>query len=302
MQRRSKPTAVDSEEVFIPGVDDLNVPPEKLLEYTICLYGTKGIGKTTITSSIPNSLVIMTEPLRKNLPIRQISLAVNDPDKIKEANGSIKVDAWAMFKKIIEKVMDDDSVQVLSIDTIDRMYDACLNHWCHIKKVRHPGGLNDFGALWGIIKDDFEDTLNSIRVANKGLILVSHTKESEIEVISGKNLKQHAPSCSGAALRYIKAACDYAFFYGYDSDGVRCVHTRGHDDIWTACGPRDHFISPSGVPLIRFAIPEGTLNGWSIVQDAFENKVFDADEDPEEFTSSQETKKSKATKILRTKK
>jgi hypothetical protein len=54
--------------------------------------------------------------------------------------------------------------------------------------------------------------------------------------------------------------------------------------------------------LIRFAIPEGTLNGWSIVQDAFENKVFDADEDPEEFTSSQETKKSKATKILRTKK
>lgn len=280
-------------DVHIPGPDEVNVPPSRLLDYTICLYGTKGIGKTTITSSIPKSLVIMTEPLRKNLAIRQIPIDVQDPDKIKAAKGSMEVDAWARFKRVIEKTMDDDTIEVFSIDTVDRLYDACLNHWCYVKNVRHPGGLNDFGALWSIIKDDFEDTLNSIRIGGKGLILVSHTKETEIEVVSGKNLKQHAPSCSGAALRYIKAACDYAFFYGYDSNGERCIHTRGHDDIWTACGVPDHFISPSGNPLSRFTIPKGETNGWRIIQKAFENKVFDSDEDPSEHPSSQEDQPAK---------
>jgi hypothetical protein len=271
-----KPSA---QRIQIPGPDDLNVPPSELLEYTICLYGTKGIGKTTLASSIPGCLVIMTEPLRKNLPIRQISLRCYEPDEIK----STGIDAWLNFKDIIEQVSEDDSVQCLAIDTVDRMYEACLNHHCVIENVRHPGGLNDFGKLWSVIKDDFESTMNKIRDIGKGLILISHTKESDIEVITGGKAVQYGPSCATAPLKYLKAACDYAFFYGYSADQRRLVHLRGYENIWTACGVPDHFVSPSGKPIEVLEITEGEVkNGWKILQDSFNNKVYDANEEPEE--------------------
>jgi len=274
---RKKP--VEAQEIVIPGPNDLNIPPDELLDYTICLYGTKGIGKTTLAASIPGCLTIMFEPLRKNLRIRQINLDVLEPDGIK-ASG---IDAWMQFKSIVERTREDETVRCYNVDTADRAYEACLNHHCLANNVRHPGGLNDFGALWGIIKDDFELTMNAIRGAGKGLILTSHTKESDVEIITGGKVIQYGPSCGGAPLRYIKAACDYAFFYGYSADRRRLIHLRNYETIWTACGVPDRFISPSGKPLEAIEIPQGEVNGWGLIQAAFENKVYDAyEETPEE--------------------
>lgn len=273
--RRSSSTPT-TPEIKIPGPTELNVPPDQLLEYTICIYGTKGIGKTTLVSSIPNSLTIMTEPLRKNLPIRQIALRCLEYDDIL-ATG---IDAWAQFKSILDRTKEDDSIEVYNIDTVDRMYEACLNHHCVKERVRHPGGLNDFGKLWAVIKDDFETTMNRIRDWGKGLVLISHTKETDVEVVTGGKVTQYGPSCQNASLKYIKAACDYAMFYGYSADHRRLIHLRGYDSIWTACGVPDRFISPSGSPLTAVEIPEGETQGWSRIQNAFENKVYDIDEEP----------------------
>ncbi len=270
--RRPQENKPAQKQLVIPGPNELNVPPDNLLEYTICIYGTKGIGKTTLTSSIPGGLVVMTEPLRKNLKIRQVSLSVNDVDAINEG----AADAWVQFKSIIQQSQNPESgVKCLIIDTVDRLYDACLNHHCVVEGVRHPGGLNDFGKLWSVIKDDFETTLNRIREVGLGLVLISHTKESDIEVVTGGKVTQYGPSCSGAALRYIKAAADYAFFFGW-FDRKRCIHLRGYENIWTACGVPERFISPSGNPLELIEIPEGETKGWTILQKAFDNKVYDA--------------------------
>lgn len=264
---------------LLPGPDELNIPPDDLLEYTTCIYGTKGIGKTTLVSSFPGYVTIMTEPLRKNLNIRMKSLPCYDYDSITEKGAS---DAWPIFKDIIDEAIQRDDIRGLAIDTVDRMYDACLTHHCVVEGVRHPGGLNDFGALWSIIRDDFETTLNSIRENNLGLVLVSHAKEDEIELNTGGKGKMYAPSASNAATKYIKAACDYAFFYGYHGK-KRALHLRGFEYIWSSCGVRDRFISKSGEPLTMIEVsPDLVDNGYSLLQQGFNNQLWNYDEEPDD--------------------
>ena len=273
---------------LIPGIDDMNQPPENLLDYTICLYGTKGIGKTTLASSIPGSVTIMTEPTRRNLKIRQISLYVNSSEDVQDqverdfTNNSGEVidtyfDAWDFFKnKLIPQMLNDDSVSCINIDTVDRMYEACSSSVCVRNGVLHPGDVNDYGAMWRNVKQEFETVFSNIRFAGKGLIFISHAREDDVELNTGTKAKIYAPSCSGQALGYIKAAADYAFFYGYNGK-QRCLHMRGCDKIWTACGPEDHFISPNGNPLELISM-EGKK--WDFIEDAFNNKVYDLNEVP----------------------
>jgi len=264
---------------MLPSMDELNIPPDNFLEYTTCIYGSKGIGKTTMASSFPGYVVVMTEPLRKNLRIRMKALPCYDYDAISDQG---REDAWPLFKQIIEEAVSRDDVKGLAIDTVDRLYDACLTHHCVVDGVRHPGGLNDFGQLWAIIRDDFETTLNSIRENNLGLLLISHAKEDDIELNTGAKAKQYAPSCSGAATKYIKAACDYAFFYGYHGK-KRFIHMRGSENIWTACGVRDRFISKSGEPLTMLEVlPTDIDNGYNLLQRGFDNQVWNYDEVPDE--------------------
>jgi hypothetical protein len=274
---KRKPAA--SRTNLLPGPDDLNIPPDDLNAYTTCIYGAKGVGKTTLASSYPGYVVIMTEPLRKNLNIRMFALPCYDYDSITNDG---KDDAWAIFKDLVQEASENDTVNGLAIDTIDRLYDACLTHHCVVEGVRHPGGLNDFGALWSIIKDDFETTLNSIRENDLGLLLLSHAKETEIELNTGSKAMSYAPSCSGAATRYIKAACDYAFFYGYHGR-KRAIHLRGFEKIWTSCGVPDRFISKSGEPLTMIEMGTETVGkGYQLLQKGFNNELWNYDEEPEE--------------------
>ena len=276
---------------LLPGPEELNIPPNDINAYTTCLYGTKGIGKTTLAASYPGYVVIMTEPLRKNLNIRMFSLPCYDYDSITNEN---KDDGWVVFKALVQEAAEDDTIKGLAIDTIDRHYDACLTHHCVFEGVRHPGGLNDFGALWSIIKDDFESTLNRVRENDLGLLLLSHAKETEIELNTGSKAMTYAPSCSGAATKYIKAACDYAFFYGYHGR-KRAIHLRGFEKIWTSCGVSDHFISKSGEPLTMIEMGADTVgNGYQYLQKGFNNELYNYDEeadDTEEVKPSRRTRK-----------
>lgn len=283
-----KKAAAEASQLLLPGVDDLNIPPDLLEAYTICLYGTKGIGKTTLAASYPNYVVVMTEPLRKNLKIRMKALPCYDYDSIVELG---KQDAWVLFKGIVDEAIERSDVHGLAIDTIDRLYEACLTHHCVVEGVRHPGGLNDFGALWSIIKDDFETTLNTIRENDLGLLLLSHAKETEIELNTGAKAMSYAPSASGAATRYIKAACDYAFFYGYHGR-KRAIHLRGFEKIWTSCGVEDRFISKSGEPLTMIEMGADTVgNGYNVLKQGFDNQLWNYDEEPEDEEVKPTTKK-----------
>lgn len=233
-------------EFRIPGPEDLNEPSDKLLDYSITIFGEKGIGKTSLAASFPGSLTLMTEPLRKNLKIRQVPIRVK-PVKLMNKDQDAMT-AWDMIKASIEQGLEDDSVSCIVADTIDRVYDACRNHHCFQIGISDPNEMKDYGATWRAISDDFEETLNQVRLGGKGLILISHAQLREVEARNGSSYDLCIPTCAKAAFQYIKAACDYAFYFGY-YDKKRALYLRGNDLIWSACGVDDHFCDPDGTPI-----------------------------------------------------
>ncbi len=296
-KKKSKPVNEDND-LSLPGIDELNEPPKSFLEYCTVIYGTKGIGKTTLCSSLSEkALVLMLEPRRRNLNIRMKQLRPVSVSQIE--NGEL--DCWQYFKDLVELCQQDDSVDLIVIDTIDKLYEACLNSVCAREGIEHPGGLNDFGAAWSAVKMEFTTFLDSILYESSlGVIFTSHAKETDIEINTEKATRYYGPSCSGAAEAYLKAAADFAFFYGRHGED-RALHFRWNQSIWTACGVADRFLAPDGRKLAAIKIPD-PKNGptGQYLLSAFENaptsKVLvydDAEEEEEEETVAKPKKKMK---------
>jgi hypothetical protein len=182
---------------------------------------------------------------------------------------------WTFLQEYVGAILDDDSVQTVVIDTIDRAYEACLNHHCFEKGLRHPNDANDYGATWHGIKDDFESTMSKLLYADKGLIFVSHAHLREQEAKDG--LEQWVPTCSPAAWKYMKAVCDFAFYYGYAGTD-RAITIRGNESIWSACGVTDRFLLKSihpkvGKPLEQFRTGKSHEDAYKNLLAAFKNNL-----------------------------
>ena len=65
--RRTKKASSGVSAIRIPSVDEVNEPSTTLTDYAICLFGEKGVGKTSLAAQFENSLIIMLEPKRRNL-------------------------------------------------------------------------------------------------------------------------------------------------------------------------------------------------------------------------------------------
>ncbi len=299
-QKKKKRVVKDPEDrLELPGIADINEPPESFLEYCTIIYGSKGIGKTTLCASLSEkAMVFMLEPKRKNLKIRMKQLR---PVSVAQIEAG-EPDCWEDFKAMCEMCKEDPSIDLIVIDTIDKLYEACLNSVCAREGIEHPGGLNDFGAAWSAIKSEFSTTLDRIKYdSDLGLVFISHAKESNVEVNTETTALYYAPSCSGAANDYIRAAVDFAFFYGKHGDH-RALHFRWNSSIWTACGVADRFLSPDGRKIAAIKIPAPDPGAASAIPTgqyllaAFDNapksKILvydDASDDEEE----EETKKPK---------
>ena len=247
-----------------------NQPPKNLTDYCICLFGEKGVGKTSQVSEFPDSLIMMLEPRRRNLKIRQVNI---QPMGMKQLNSENPTQTpWQLCQSYVEAILKDDSVKTVGIDTVDRLYEACLLHHCYHKGVGHPNDMNDYGSTWALIKDDFESTLNKLLYAEKGLVFISHSKQAEQEELDG--LMQCVPACSPACWKYIKAVCDFAVYYGY-AGNERAMTIRGNDRIWSACGSEDHFLTKGGEPITRFKAGKSHKTAYKSLNAAFTNKLSD---------------------------
>lgn len=265
---------------LIPGPDDLNEPPNRLTDYCILIFGEKGIGKTSLAAQFPHTLTIMTEPRRRNLRIRQVSV---EPRTLKEMYAMKKVTRhtgenfqtpWQFLGEVVSEALTDPTVKTLALDTIDRIYDMALTHHCYEREIADPSALNDYGATWRDIKVDFEDLLRRILASGKGLVLLSHARLRPVEVRGGDGYDILCPTCTPAAFDILKALTDYAFYYGYFSK-QRAMFLRGNDLIWSACGVDDRFMSPQGDPLTVISMGKSASESYTNLTAGFDNKVED---------------------------
>lgn len=252
-----------------------NIPPERLADSIIVIYGRKGIGKTSIAAQFERALVCMFESGRRNLPIVMV------PEK-----GQPKLD-WLSFRGYVEAFIDSEDYDTLVIDTMDRAYDKCLEFVCENLGCTHPHDKNDFGKTWNAVKDEFRAILEIIKDSGKGLVLLSHETPKPLNK-AGKTMKRDGvaaeallerfePSCSKQAFEVIQEICDYVFYYGYREE-YRCITVRSPSDIvWTSCGMGERFLDPDGTPLNTFKVGNSPKEAYETLIAAHGNEVRDFD-------------------------
>lgn len=238
-----------------------NNPPSDLFSFCTCIYGLKGVGKTSLCAQFPGAVIIQLEPRRRNLKnIRQV----------------VPTD-WNDLKGWLDAFLNDKGKPTCVVDSMDMAYNLCFDHICREAKIEHPSDVNDYGKTWRAISDELSSTFNQLLYADIPLVFTSHHKYREdADINDAPNAKFAAPTCTPQAWNYMKQVCDFAFFYGYYG-GKRAITVRGDEMVWAACGVDDHFLDPDGNPIQTFLCGDSTPQAaYKTLLAAYDNKVWDA--------------------------
>ena len=285
---RANETPQPTSKLFIPGPEEMQEPPNDLQAYMVCVYGTKGIGKSTLgaywgrkSSDDPNkSIILMSEPGRRNLRVRKpIHFRTRTAKEIMDGAD----DPWEQLKELTGELVEDSTVEHLSYDSIDLFYTMAQHSVSARNGVTNPSkGGKESPGIWIELRDEFSSYFDALKETNMGILLLSHIKSREVETVDSSMFDQVGPSCAPACLQYIKAACDFVFHYSWHNN-QRCMVLRDEtNNIWTACGVQDKFCEPTGKIISRLAIPPKPELVYPTLNQAFYNKQWDADTDEDE--------------------
>jgi hypothetical protein len=251
--------------------DSLNEPPKEIGQYAILIYGEKGIGKTSLAAQFPGAFILQLEPRRRNLRVFQRLIKPCSLEELQEDQHT----PWEEIKETIRQALEHPKVKTIVIDTVDRAYDACLIHHCFELGIPDPSALNDYGATWRRIKDDFEASISEVlfHPSEKGLIFISHAQLREVESkTETESYEIICPTCAPAAWKTLKAVCDFAFYYGYQKTR-RVMYIRGDEFIWGACGSSEHFLSSDGQPLKVIPMGNSPEEAFKMFMAGFNNTL-----------------------------
>lgn len=268
------PAAPKTRQIIIPGPKDLNIPSVDLNDYCVMLYGGKGAGKTTASSTFPNHFNFQFEPSRRNVTMRMYPLLVKRASEIT----CDEDDPWVEFILACNEIRDDKSIRWVTIDSVDLAHKCCQEHVCRLNECESPTDKKDYGKTWSAITDTFMSAMNSLRLSGKSLLFISHAKEREAEFYDGDGIKDNvsliSPSCNAGCLKIMKQMCDFWLYLGKSAGEQRTLTVRDTNDpriLDVACGYG--FIGEDGEPINRIDLPSDTSQFYKVVNDAFQGKV-----------------------------
>lgn len=135
----------------------------------ILVYGRPKIGKSTLCSYFENAIFIATEPGLNHLEVYK----------------SI-VNSWEGFLAVCgELAAGKHEFKTIIIDTIDNLITYCADYICKENKIDHPGDL-PHGKGWNLITYELNRALTKLYGLNYGVVLVSHSKQEEVETKTAK--------------------------------------------------------------------------------------------------------------------
>jgi hypothetical protein len=263
-----------------------NVPSDKLTDYCICIFGEKGIGKSSLAAQFPDAVSFMLEPRRRNLPIRQISDAKD----------------WPTMVAYIHEIVGNSKYGTPVFDTIDRAYQLCSYDYCQKVGLDTPVGVNDYGRTWEKITKVWEPTIELLLTADKAPIFISHAKWKEKITALGP-IEMATPTCWNQAFLYMQSACDFAFYYGYRGR-ERVLNVRPNSYVWGANGNSERFLMPSrgnsqpNAPLEQIPAGNSPQEAYKNLMLAWENKLvgYTAEDNAEFYPSPSEPEEGEAAK------
>jgi len=251
--------------------------------YSWFVYGEKKIGKTTLFSQYPDPYFMMFEPGGKALKLKRNMIT-----------------DWAHAKFLLKKLKRDKKFKTVIIDTADVMSTMCTRYVCDKLVIDHPSD-EGWAKGWDAVAEEFSIFVNGLLALDKGIVFVSHARETNIKSRMGQEWNKMAPSMKPKAAETLNGLCDILAYYHYNGDN-RFLTIRGNDFI--TAGHRlnteelgiDAF-NWEGKPVRHISMGDSPKEGYKNVVDCFNNEYK-----PVPYRSGGTPKKKRVKKKKRTRK
>jgi hypothetical protein len=199
-------------------------PSFDLAGYHWLIYGQPKIGKSSFAANFSDILFLPTEPGLESLSV------------FKMPTERSHISCWAEFKSIVKEILEAHKEKVfpfkiIAIDTIDNLYEMCMEHVCTEKKVKHPSE-GAYGAVWSAISGEFKREILKLSNVTK-LMFISHNQEVETEVQRIK-IQRTQPTISGGEKgRFITGMVDFIAYIANDpkDPAQRVAFFRGNEGL-----------------------------------------------------------------------
>ncbi len=234
--------------------EELSEASNKLGDYSILLYGQPKIGKTSLAAEFPDAFFLMCEPGGVALEIYQRP-----------------VTNWKTFVGYVDLLENDTKYQTIIIDTADNAFDYCSEHICQANSVDHLSQM-EWGKGYQAAGLEFKKQINRLIALDKGIILISHSKETEITTRSGRKYQTIEPSIANTGKKVLNKLCDIIAYYIY-SDKERDLQIRGDDEITAGGRPTNCFMFTDGTPMSLISMGKSAKEAYTNLNMAFENKI-----------------------------
>lgn len=206
--------------------------------YVTYIYGEPKVGKSRFAAEFPDAVFLASEPTQKAIPGIKI----------------MDVTSWVEFKKML-RFLDDKQVKemfkTVVLDTIDLYANFVERYICNQAGVEDVKDI-PYGAGYGRVEREFEQSLRKIINMGYGLVLISHVKTDTITREDGSEYNKLTPAV--ASKRCKAVAENLADIYGFihTVDGKRVLTLRAPDGSISGGNHFKHLVAE--VPLSYAAL------------------------------------------------
>lgn len=223
--------------------------------YVTYIYGAPKVGKSRFAAEFPDAIFFASEPTQNTIP------------------GIMKMDitSWGEFKKMVRYLKDDEvkkKFKTVVLDTVDLLAQFCERYICSQEGVEDLKDIA-WGAGYGKVEREFEQTLRNIMYMGYGLVMISHVTTGTFTREDGSEYNKTTPAVNSKRCKAVVE--NLADIYGYihtisDENGnsKQVITLRAADD------------SVSGGNHFKYMVPQVDLS-YAALSQAVSNAI-DEDE------------------------
>ena len=229
-------------------------PSDSLQDYSILIYGAKKIGKTSLCAQFEDTLGFMTEPGGRAQSMYQVAC-----------------NSWQDLRGYTKLFIKDNRFKTGVVDTADIAYEMCLAYVCKKMVIDHPSD-EGYGKGWQAVRKEFQSWVMELLGSGKGVIFLSHSKDSDFKTRRGETFSKVGASMAGQAADVIQGLVDIWANYTYDGK-KRFLIIGGSEEVDAGSRVEGHFMDPHNGSLDRIPMGQNAKEAYRNFVAAFNNKL-----------------------------
>ena len=246
------------------AIDLLAIQPHKvsrdLSGYITYLFGAAKVGKTTLCSKFPKTLILAFERGYNALP----GVMVQD------------ITRWSEFREVIRELKKPEVKETFStivIDTIDVAGSLCDKYICNQLGIDTLGEGGWTVNGWAAYKKELEECFRTITQLGYALVCISHDQDKTFKRKDGTEYNQVVPTAQKSLNNIIKDMADLYLYAALDETSKeRKLIVRSNDGT-VDCGSRFKYMA-NEIPLDYDALIQALNNAIDEEAKEHDNKFI----------------------------